>query len=402
MSYLDAKNILVIGAAESCLGMIKAIQRKGHKALVVGTSPDQPGFEIADQSLLCEDGDVEKAVEFGLKHQAAGIVPTPVDRTLAWQAEVAKRLNMIFIPMTRIPNFRHKYTQKLALIKAGIPCADGVLLNKDQPWDLDARRIGYPLVCKPIDGYASRGVCKCDNAAELEQYIREARGFSSDGSVILEGYIAGREFNAEGVCYKGKPTVCAIVEKISDPFPYTVEMGHIIPAAITHEEKLELTGLAEKAAIALGLENGAFNIELKLVDGKAAIVEVNGRLAGDFIISHLLKPVTGIDMEEAVVDIALGINPGITPSSIQKHGMVRFYNLPAGKRIVALPDLDRVLKQPGVVWAKSFFGQGDLVPEVTHMGQRAGFVIVVADSREEMFMVAEKTLAEIITGFKLV
>jgi len=401
LSGFVLKNILVIGAAESCLGMIKAIQRKGHRALVVGTNAEQPGFKIADATLLCEDGDVEKAVEFGLKHQAAGIVPTPVDRTLAWQAEVAKRLDLIFIPMDNIPNFRHKYTQKLAIMKAGIPCAKGILLNKGQAWDLEARQIGYPLVCKPIDGYASRGVFKCDNAIELERFIREASEFSFDGSVILEEYLEGREFNAEGVCYQDKPFVCAIVEKISDPFPYTVEMGHIIPAAITTKEKRELTELAEQAQIALGLENGAFNIELKLVDGKARIVEVNGRLAGDFIISHLLKPCTGIDMEEAVVDIALGIKPELSGGRIEKHGIIRFFNLPAGKRIVEAPDLLKVMKIPGIIWAKSFFGKGDVIPEVTHMGQRSGFLIVVAESREEMFLLLNEAMKEVVDGFVL-
>jgi biotin carboxylase len=381
--------------------MIKAIQRKGYRALVVGTSVEQPGFEIADASLVCEDGDVDEVVKFGLEHMAAGIVPTPVDRTLAWQAEVAKRLSLIFIPAEKIPNFRHKYTQKLALVKAGIPCANGVLLQKGQAWKDEADSIGYPLVCKPIDGYASRGVYKCDNQTELERFVREASGFSSDGSVILEEYLEGREFNAEGVCYQGKPYVCAIVEKISDPFPYTVEMGHIIPAAITPEEKSELTDLADQAAIALDLENGAFNIELKLVDGKARIVEVNGRLAGDFIISHLLKPCTGIDMEEAVVDIALGRKPKLGLPGLQKHGMIRFFNLPAGKRIIEVPDLSRTMQKQGLIWAKSFYGKEDVIPEVTHMGQRSGFVIVVAVSRDKMFEITAEALAEIVSGFEL-
>jgi len=401
VSAVSAKSILVIGAAESCLGMIKAIQRKGHEALVVGTSSDQPGFGLANASLLCNDGDIEKVVEFAIHHQAAGIVPTPVDRTLAWQAEVAKRLNLIFIPPERIPNFRHKYTQKQALKRAGIPCAEGYLWQGSKAWEYEAEKLGYPLVCKPIDGYASRGVCKCDNKADLEKFITEARAFSSDGSVILEEFMEGKEFNAEGVCFQGRPYVYALVEKISDPFPYTVEMGHIIPPAISEEDKAQLGNLASKAARALGLENGAFNIELKLEKGEARIVEVNGRLAGDFIISHLLKPSTGLDMEEAVVDIALGREPVFEHNKPDNCGIVRFFNLPAGKRIIKVPDLEATIRQRNLIWAKSFYAVGDLVPAVTHMGQRSGFVILMAPNREAMFRATDDAIREIVAGFEL-
>ena len=54
-----------------------------------------------------------------------------------------------------------------------------------------------------------------------------------------------------------------------------------------------------------------------------------------------------------------------------------------------------------MIWAKSFFGKGDLVPEVTHMGQRSGFVIVVAESRDEMILLLDEAMKEIVNGFEL-
>ncbi len=58
---------------------------------------------------------------------------------------------------------------------------------------------------------------------------------------------------------------------------------------------LDVVAPAAKAAIrALGITAGVSHVEIRLVDGRPRIVEVNGRLAGDMI-SHLVHLATGGD-----------------------------------------------------------------------------------------------------------
>ncbi len=398
MTSSDQKKILVIGAAESCLGMIKTIKRLGHQTVVVGAKEDSPAKAYSDYYLVADDFDVEKVVSFCKKIGVNAIVPTPVDRTLHWMAEVAERLNLIFLSLDAVENFRNKYKMKTCLQNAGINCAKGILVSKENFDSLSLQNYSFPLIVKPIDAYASRGVVKVNNKTELDLYMNEASSFSSNGQIVIEEFIDGREFNAEGVCYKGVVEIYAIVEKVRDPFPRTIEMGHIVPPDITNNEEDIIIDTISKGVLALGMENGAFNAEIKLHEGKGYVIEINGRLAGDFIISHLLRPTIGQDMEEATVNISLGLKPDPARRNYIKHGIISFFNLPAGKKIKKMEDVDHLHQDPNIIWVYNFFGKDDVIPEVIHMGHRSGFVIVTADNRKELLEFSDKVKKELVNS----
>lgn len=393
--------ILILGAAQSCLGIIKKIKRLGHQAIVVGNSPDLPARPLADDYIIAEDYDVETVVSHSKPLNIDGIVPTPVDHPLKWMAEVAEKLGLIFISPDIADNFRDKYKMKKCLQRANIKCAKGILTSEQEFSKNLIKDYNYPLIVKPIYGYASRGVVRANNFNELVKNIFEASGFSPNKKILIEEFITGREFNAEGVCYNGKVEIYAIVEKISSSFPRTIEMGHIIPPDITDNEEKIIIEAILKAVIALGMINGAFNAEIKLHNNAGYVIEVNGRLAGDFIISHLIKPTTGQDMEEAVINISLGIPPEKAERRYRKHGIISFFNLPAGKIIKNIKSFKFLYDDPNVIWPFLFFKEGDIIPEVKHMGHRSGFVIVTANSRKEMFNLAEKTKKTIIDSIEL-
>lgn len=392
----NQKKILVIGAADSCLGIIKTIKRLGHKTIVVGANEEMPAKAIADYYLVAKDEDVNGVVSYCQQIGVDAIVPTPVDRTLHWMAKVAEKLGLVFLSVKAVENFRNKYQMKICMKDAGINCAKGILASKGNFNSLPLQHYSFPLIVKPIDAYASRGVVKVNNITELELYMNEASSFSSNGQIVIEEFIDGREFNAEGVCYNGVVEIYAIVEKIRGPFPRTIEMGHIIPPDITKNEENIIVETISKAVLALGMENGAFNAEIKLHNKQGYVIEVNGRLAGDFIISHLLKPTTGQDMEEALVKISLGLQPDKARRNYIEHGIISFFNLPAGGKIKEIKDFNQLHKNPNIIRVHLFYKKDDIIPEVLHMGHRSGFVIVTAINRKELFQFADKIKDEVI------
>jgi biotin carboxylase len=394
------KKILVIGAAQSCLGMIRTIKRMNCKAIVVGDSIDLPGIEQADQFLIADDNNIEDVVEFCKGIKVDGIVPTPVDRPLIRMAKVAAALNLPFLSVSAAINFRNKYKMKKCLQEAGVACAKGIQTTENEFSFNLLQGFEFPLIVKPIDAYASRGVLKIESADDLEECIHEAASFSTNGEILIEEFIDGREFNAEGVCFKGNVDIWAIVEKIRDPFPRTIEMGHIIPPAISGQEEEIIIDTIKNAVAALSMENGAFNAEIKLHQEKGYVIEVNGRLAGDFIISHLIKPTTGQDMEEAVVNISLDIEPERAKRNYLKHGIISFFNLKPGNKINRVGDFQHLHNDPSIIWAFLFFQAGDIIPKVVHMGHRSGFVIVTADSREKMFERAKEAKLRVLNSIE--
>jgi hypothetical protein len=65
--------------------------------------------------------------------------------------------------------------------------------------------------------------------------------------------------------------------------------------------------ITQTALNALGLTNGASHAEYKITkDGRIAIMEIGGRMGGDFIGSDLVRLSTGYDFVKGVIDVALG------------------------------------------------------------------------------------------------
>ena len=104
---------------------------------------------------------------------------------------------------------------------------------------------------------------------------------------------------------------------------------------------------------------------------------------------------------EAVVNIALGIPPEKAKRIYIKHGMISFFNLPVGRKIKKINDFNYLHTNPNVIWAYLFFKEGDVIPDVLHMGHRSGFVIVTGDNRDNIFDLSDFIKKKIIECIEL-
>ena len=235
-----------------------------------------------------------------------------MENPLRLMAKLAEELNFIFPSQEVIERCRNKYLMKQAFLKHNIRCASGILIKKNEeivPAIL--LNFKFPLIIKPADSHSSRGVYRVTDSDELLKYEKESRSFSSDGSLILEEFIEGPEFSVEALTWKGVTTIIQFTEKIITPYPRTVELGHFQPADLTDKQKTIITKIVNDAIIALGIENAATHTELKLSKLGPFIIEIGARLGGDYIASYLTIASTGVNMDKAAIEIALGGIPDL-------------------------------------------------------------------------------------------
>jgi cyanophycin synthetase len=77
----------------------------------------------------------------------------------------------------------------------GIPSPRGELLRSPDDAIAAARRMGYPVVLKPLDGNHGRGVMiNLTNDEEVAQALPTARNESRDGRVLLERFLTGKDY----------------------------------------------------------------------------------------------------------------------------------------------------------------------------------------------------------------
>ncbi|WP_454336185.1 ATP-grasp domain-containing protein [Streptomyces glaucescens] len=210
---------------------------------------------------------------------------------------------------------RNKANSRALFARHGVPSAASVGVRTVAEAEAVAERIGFPVVLKPAAHAASIGVIRVDTPEQLAAAYEFAEKAACLGqettSVLVEEYLDGPEVSVECVTYRGETTAVALTRKtVSDP-PYFEELAHSVDA---DDPLLDVVTPVARAAIrSLGITKGVSHVEMRLVDGRPRLVEVNGRIAGDMI-GHLVRLATGIDLPRAAADIACDRAPDLTPT----------------------------------------------------------------------------------------
>jgi biotin carboxylase len=187
-----------------------------------------------------------------------------------------------------------------------------------------ADRLGYPLALKIARSSGSRGVYCVSDKTQLLPYFELARGYQSQGALLIEEWLDGPEISVEGLCFGGKTHIVQLTDKCVFPGSFPVESGHTQPSRLRGEDCEAIRDCAVSGVEALGLENCAFHAELKVTSSGPKLIEIGARLGGDRISTHLTPLSTGVNLIRAAVEIALGRTPDVKPE-LFRGAAVRYF-----------------------------------------------------------------------------
>ena len=170
----------------------------------------------------------------------------------------------------------------------------------------------YPVIVKPVDRSGSRGINLVRGPEGLADAVEEALEVSFDKTALIEEFATGQEYSAECISWKGEHRLLAITRKYTTGDPNFIETAHIEPSDLSKEMQKKVEGIVSHALTSLGIEYGASHSEFKIdSEGNCRIIEIGGRMGGDFIGSTLVYQSTGIDFLKAVIDVAMGNEPDV-------------------------------------------------------------------------------------------
>jgi carbamoylphosphate synthase large subunit len=200
--------------------------------------------------------------------------------------------------------------------------------------------------------------------------------------------LEGPEYSVEAITYHGCTHIIQYTEKIITPYPYTVEMAHIQPAEFSLMDKTKIDKIVISAIKSLKLDNCATHTELKLTKEGPMIIEIGARLGGDYISSYLTLHSTGVDMDAAAADIAMGRKPELEKKLSQYSGIF-YFHLGEGKKVCAIENWKEVLDLNNIVNANIFVKPGEIIPALTDSAKRSGFVIIKSLDKRKLIEDAE-------------
>ncbi|MEU9373779.1 ATP-grasp domain-containing protein [Streptomyces sp. NPDC048255] len=249
------------------------------------------------------------------RHLVAGVV-TWAEGHLTAVARLAEHLALATTSVESVRTCRDKAASRAVFATHGVPSAQSTAANSLDEALAAAKAIGYPVVVKPASVGGSIGVTKAETQHDLAAaYAFATRGVQLHGGdntvVLVEEYLSGEEVSVECVTYQGVTTSVAVTRKELGPEPLFEEIGHTLAA----DDPLLATvaPIAASAVEATGTVNGIQHVELRLTTSGPRVIEVNGRIGGDWI-GWAVWRATGLSLPRIAADLAVGQAPDLTPT----------------------------------------------------------------------------------------
>jgi len=367
------KKLAILGASYLQRPLVKKAKEMGLQTHVFAWEEGNVVDDIADYYYPIDVVEKEKILNKCRNIGIDGVTSIASDIVMPTVNYIADKLGLVGNSMEATKVSTDKFKMRKALSGAGLPCPKFAFYAESN--FKKGSQFTFPVIVKPTDRSGSRGVTKVYDPKEVNGAIERALESSMNERAIVEEFIEGKELSVEMISYQGKHHFLAMTDKTTTGEPFFVEMGHQQPAQINHSIKSKILGIVRNALDILKIKNGASHSEILLTQREdIVIVEVAGRMGGDFIGSHLVYHTTGFDYVKAVIEIALGdFEMEDYKSDIENKAQVYFLTAKPGI-VKKVKNMEHLFND--VLLAKPLVNEGDIIEgSIDSSNKRLGVVV---------------------------
>ena len=387
------ETILIAGAGQNQISIIRKAKSLGFRTVAVDGFPDAPGLPFADEKIVADIRNPEVILAVAENVKATAVYPA-AEHAVEACAHATSRLNLPGVS----PEVAHRVRNKFAMREA-LAAREGfnpryICVETLQEAHHAAQMIGFPVIVKPVDGNASRGVRRVESLEDLDEAFGLASQVSNKGDVLIESYLEGEEYNVDGLVFNGRYIPGAVTGKIRSPLPYRYDEAIFTPGADPELEDRIFSTVAS-ALQCIGFSLGTTHIEVIVTPKNVYIVEMAGRPGGGRIPSDLIPLAYGMDYLADSLRIAAGKQP--TSKRLFRKGSVLLW-LKAKPGIVReIRGVEQAAAVPGVhdIWLQT--SEGKTIPRVVDCATRdkIGYVIAAGNTVDEAFSAAHRAAEKI-------
>lgn len=292
---------------------IREAKNLGLFVIAVDGNPNAVCVSEADVFEHIDLKNTDELVSFAKKIQKerglSAVFTTATDFSYA-VAKIAEACGLKSHSVAACEKSTNKYLMRKCFEDKGINSVKFFKVTKDTLNDIEKSlndsKLNFPLVVKPVDNMGARACKKVLTLEELIFAIKKALPYSKSDSVIVEEFIAGKEYSIEGFIIDKHFYVTAIADRHICFSPYFVEMGHSIPSNSNEMDCENVSNVFEQASKALGLSYGVCKGDIFLSEGKAYVGEIAARLSGGYMSGWTVPYSSGINVTKLAILLALG------------------------------------------------------------------------------------------------
>lgn len=384
-----AEKLLVIGAGLGQVHIIETAKKLGYHVTVVSIPGEYPGFQLADEILYEDIFNTDAIIAYAKEKGIQGVLSDQSDMAALLVGRVAEALGLPTWGEETARQFTDKVRMRAVFEELGLPVpayfhATSLSEAKD-----GLVRIGYPVVIKPTDAFASRGVFKIFNEDELTDCFPRSLEASRSKNIIVEQFLEGEQYFCQGFVQEHKLRLYAFSDRYYYNLPdLAIPYTNAFPAIISMAFQERMTEMFTKVVNYLNPLFGHVWAEwiYNRETDRLYIIEIAIRGGGAFVTDELIPRAYGIDSQPYLVNAAMGHNEKKFADEVINQRSAAFFSflLPEGT-IIKIEGLDAVNCISGVVKTDyKKMSVGDTVPPIENKGSRYGMVIIEGKDRDEL------------------
>jgi len=381
--------IMIVTAGPAQAPLILKAKTLGE-VLVTDFNAGAPALALADRAVIVDSANPDEILRVAKEFEPQAIVTEQTDVAVASVAFAAERLGLPGIGQQAALRATDKWHLREACRKAGIAEPRCRLAQSVDEAIAASQEICLPVILKPADNQASRGVTKVYDHSRLQAAARNALAASRSSRIVVEELLLGSECSVESFVSNGRVRVLAIGEKTMCKPPHSYGLRQVYPAAFPEATLAEIQRLNETVIRTAGISMGFSHAEMIVTNDGVRLIEIAARGCGVRVATQLLPRMCGVDLLDIRLRQAMGETVSI-PDTNDQAGMFRFFELPEGT-VHRIEGIDKAASLDGVIHLEFRVPLGGRVVTPVNADERPGFVLAVAPTRADVIALTEKVM----------
>ena len=369
---------MVLGAGYGQLPAIQKGKKKGHKVIATSCYTDDVGMSIADIPLNIDTTDVDKTLEAARAHNIDGIVTMATDVALPSVGKVVDELGLVGPSFDATLFSTNKIMMKRRLLEWKIPTANARIVSSVAEARDATNALGLPVMLKAVASSGSRGITKIEHISQLEEAFNYAHSISNSNAFIVEEFLDGLEFGAQGLVYEGKLEFLYPHNDTVTPPPYLTPIGHSYPMELTENTKKQIVGIVANSVEALEINNSLLNVDMIMTSSGPKIIEIGARMGATCLL-ELTTIFSGIDVVDLAIDMAMGHKITFQEKKDKQPCAGLLIRSPKTGKLELTDVPQDIVADPRLVAIRWDKKKGDKVREFKAGPDRIGEIVVISD-----------------------
>ena len=390
---MSDKTLLILGALEEFVPLVKLAVSKNIRPVVVDGNPNAPAKEealrLGGAAYDADIRDTELVAEIARRERADAITTAYSDLLLECMVKIADRAGLpCHLKPDQLPWYRDKDVTNRTCEELGIGTTKSILLTEGFS-DEELAGFEFPMIIKPLDMYGSRGLRIVSSPSDIRSHFTACLRASHRAEVLAEEYNDEYEFNMQCWVRKGVVRVLGIAdrEKTShDPEEIPLSTRNIYPSAMISRVYDPAVDALKRYIARTGQTEGPLSMQFFWGPKKGFMVgEIAARYLG--YEHELIAYTTGVSIEEILLAGAFdqaeldALLDSCDPFAKNSAAVIYFH---ARDGIVSdLSSALAILARNDVQYGKIFYSVGERIGSPQKMPYAARFYII-ADTRAEI------------------